>query len=160
MPTPQKITPFLWFDTQAEEAANFYVSLFPDSRIERVDRYGEEGPGPAGSVMLVTFRLAGQEFMALNGGPICQFNESVSFYVHCDTQDEIDRLWDRLADGGQPIQCGWIKDKYGLAWQIVPANFGQLISSGDPARSARVMRAMFQMVKFDIATLQRAYDQE
>jgi predicted 3-demethylubiquinone-9 3-methyltransferase (glyoxalase superfamily) len=146
----QKITPFLWFDGQAEEAAKFYCSLFPRSRITEVRRYGEAGPGRKGSVMTVSFQLAGQEFTALNGGPEYQFTPAVSFYISCKTQREIDRLWEKLLRGGQPQQCGWITDRFGLTWQVVPENIGELISSPE------AMRAMFGMVKLDIATLKAA----
>ena len=146
----QKITPFLWFDGQAEEAAKFYCSLFPRSRITRVERYGEAGPGRKGSVMTVSFRLAGEEFTALNGGPEYKFTPAVSFSVSCKTQREIDRLWDKLLRGGQAQQCGWITDRFGLTWQIVPENIAELIST--PA----AMQAMFGMVKLDIAALKAA----
>jgi predicted 3-demethylubiquinone-9 3-methyltransferase (glyoxalase superfamily) len=153
----QKITPFLWFDTQAEEAAHFYVSVFRNSKISTVTRYGDHGPGPKGSVMTVAFQLEGQEFVALNGGPMFPFTEAVSFVVNCETQAEVDHYWEKLtADGGQPIQCGWLKDKFGLRWQIVPTAFFRLISDKDPAKAERVMRAMMEMVKFDIPALERA----
>jgi predicted 3-demethylubiquinone-9 3-methyltransferase (glyoxalase superfamily) len=153
----QKIVPFLWFDTQAEEAVQFYLSAFPGSTIIATTRYPEGTPQPAGSVMTIAFELQGQQFVALNGGPNFKFNEAVSFVVNCDTQEEIDHYWRALtADGGEPIQCGWLKDKYGLAWQIVPAAFWTMIDSSDPARAARVMGAMMQMQKFDIAALERA----
>ncbi|MDZ4817689.1 MAG: VOC family protein [Planctomycetota bacterium] len=152
----QKITPFLWFDSQAEEAAKFYTSIFPNSKITHVARYPEGGPAPAGSVMTVAFELQGEKFTALNGGPIFKFTEAISLVVHCETQQEIDHYWERLtADGGQPVQCGWLKDKYGLSWQIVPANIGELMT-GSPEKSGRVMAAMMQMIKLDIATLQNA----
>ena len=156
----QKITPFLWFDNQAEEAANFYVSLFKDSKIVHVARYGEAGSKvsgrPAGSAMTVVFRLAGQEFMALNGGPQFKFNESISLLVHCETQEEIDRLWDALSDGGAIQMCGWLKDRYGLSWQIVPTVLGQLMEQKDPAKAERVMQALLKMKKLDIKTLQES----
>ncbi|MEW6051311.1 MAG: VOC family protein [Candidatus Zixiibacteriota bacterium] len=156
----QKISPFLWFDTQAEEAANFYVSIFKNSKVNLVTRYGDHGPGPKGSVMTVSFQLEGQEFVALNGGPMFKFTEAVSFVVNCETQAEVDYYWDKLiAEGGQPIQCGWLKDKYGLAWQIVPTAFFRMISDKDAGKRERVMLAMMQMVKFDLAALQRAYEQ-
>ncbi len=154
----QKITPFLWFDTQAEEAANFYASTFKDSKIESISRYGEEGPGPAGQVMVVVFKLFGQEFMALNGGPLFPFTNAVSFLVNCETQQEVDEYWDKLAEGGEPIQCGWIKDKFGLSWQIVPTILGKLMQDEDPEKSKRVMHAMMQMIKLDIAKLEAAYE--
>jgi predicted 3-demethylubiquinone-9 3-methyltransferase (glyoxalase superfamily) len=154
----RRITPFLWFDNQAEEAASFYVSIFPDSRIERVARYGEAGPRPAGSVMTVAFQLNGQEFIALNGGPLFKFTEAVSFVVSCENQEELDELWQKLADGGQEAECGWLKDKYGLSWQVVPTILGELMSGPDPAKSQRVMRAMLQMKKLDIEKLKQAHE--
>jgi predicted 3-demethylubiquinone-9 3-methyltransferase (glyoxalase superfamily) len=155
----QKITPFLWFDSQAEEAAKFYVSIFKNSKVREVTRYGESGPGPKGSVMTVVFELDGQEFIALNGGPIFKFTEAVSFVVNCETQQELDEFWEKLSAGGQEIQCGWLKDKYGMSWQIVPAILGQLMQDKDPKRSDRVMKALLQMKKLDIAGLKRAYEQ-
>ncbi len=155
-----RITPFLWFDSQAEEAAAFYVSIFPNSRIVKVARYDETSAKvarrPAGSVMTVAFELDGQEFMALNGGPEFQFDEAISFVVNCETQEEVDRYWDRLLAGGRAQQCGWLKDRFGVSWQIVPTVMSELVSADDPARSQRVMQAMFQMVKLDIAVLQQA----
>ncbi len=157
MPAAQKITPFLWFDHQAEEAANFYVSLFPDSKILSVARYGEAGPGPAGSVMTVSFQLAGQRFTALNGGPQFAFTEAISLVANCESQEEVDALWSRLtADGGQESMCGWLKDRYGLSWQIVPTALPRLLQDPDPAKAKRVMEAMLQMRKIDIAALERA----
>jgi predicted 3-demethylubiquinone-9 3-methyltransferase (glyoxalase superfamily) len=154
----QKITPFLWFDTQAEEAANLYVSVFKDATLLSVARYSDAGPGPKGSAMTVHFTLFGQEFIALNGGPHDTFNESVSFLVHCDTQEEVDHYWDRLiADGGAPSQCGWLKDKYGVSWQIVPRVLLEL-QRGEPARVGRMMQAMMGMRKLDVAGLRRAYE--
>lgn len=153
----QKIVTYLWFDNQAEEAAHFYTSLFADSKVTEVSRYGEAGPGPAGTVMVVTFQLAGQEFIALNGGPQFKFNEAVSLYVNCQTQQEVDELWGKLtADGGQEQPCGWLKDKYGLSWQIIPTALPELLNDPDPAKAKRVMEAMFQMTKIDIATLEAA----
>ena len=152
-----KITPFLWFDGKAEEAAKFYISIFPKSKIRHVTRYGDAGPGPKGSVMTVEFQLNGQKFIALNGGPDFKFNESVSFMVHCNTQVEVDRYWKKLTAGGKEVACGWLKDKYGLCWQIVPTVFFELVSSKDAAKSQRVMQAMMNMVKFDIAKLKQAY---
>jgi len=154
----QKITTFLWFDSKAEEAANFYVSLFKDSKIVRMSRYSEGGPGPAGAVMTVEFQLAGQTFLALNGGPHFKFTEAISLVVDCATQEEIDDLWERLSAGGQPSHCGWLKDKYGLSWQIVPSNMGELMAGSDPAGSKRAMEAMLQMSKLDIAKLKQAYE--
>jgi predicted 3-demethylubiquinone-9 3-methyltransferase (glyoxalase superfamily) len=146
-----KITPFLWYDTHAEDAMNFYVSTFKRSKVISVNR-------AQGKVMSVTFELEGQEFMALNGGPQFQFTEAVSFFVGCETQQEIDELWGRLTDGGAPSRCGWLKDKFGLSWQIVPTALGRMLSDKDTAKSKRVMQAMLQMDKLDLKRLQRAYD--
>jgi predicted 3-demethylubiquinone-9 3-methyltransferase (glyoxalase superfamily) len=154
----QKITPFLWFDDQAEEAMNHYVSIFKNSKIGSVTRYGDAGPGPKGSVMTASFELEGQPFTALNGGPHFKFTEAVSFVVNCDTQAEVDELWDKLSAGGQTQQCGWLKDKFGLSWQIVPSVLIELIKGPDPQKSQRVMEAMLQMTKMDIAKLRQAYD--
>jgi predicted 3-demethylubiquinone-9 3-methyltransferase (glyoxalase superfamily) len=154
----QRISPFLWFDTQAEEASQFYVSIFPNSQITQVTRYPEQGPGTPGTVMTVSFVLDGQEFMALNGGPETSFSQAVSFMVACETQEELDRYWERLGEGGQYLECGWLTDKYGLPWQIVPADLPRLMDQADPERAQRVMTAVWQMVKLDIATLQRAYE--
>jgi predicted 3-demethylubiquinone-9 3-methyltransferase (glyoxalase superfamily) len=156
----QKITPFLWFDDQAEEAMNFYVSLFKNSKVISVSRYGDEGPGPTGAVMTATFQLDGQELIALNGGPEFKFTEAISFFVNCETQEEVDGLWDKLSEGGEEGRCGWLKDKYGLSWQIVPTVLGELLNDTDPAKSQRVMKAMLQMNKIDIAGLKRAYKQQ
>jgi predicted 3-demethylubiquinone-9 3-methyltransferase (glyoxalase superfamily) len=153
----QKITPFLWFDDQAEEAANFYIGIFKNSKILSISRYGEVGPGESGKVMVVSFELDGQEFTALNGGPIFKFTEATSFYVHCETQQEVDELWDKLCAGGEPGQCGWLKDKYGLSWQIVPNILGQLLGDADKEKAARVTEAMLKMHKLDSAVLQKAY---
>ena len=139
-----KITPFLWFDNQAEEAANFYVSIFKNSKIVNVSRYGEAGPGPKGSAMTVVFQLDGQEFIALNGGPHFKFTEAISFSVDCKTQQEVDEYWEKLSAGGKPGQCGWLKDKYGLSWQIVPSILGQLLGDKDPQKSKRAMEAMLK----------------
>jgi predicted 3-demethylubiquinone-9 3-methyltransferase (glyoxalase superfamily) len=155
----QKITPFLWFDDKAEEAMNFYVSIFKNSKRGRISRYGEAGPGPKGTVMVATFQLEGQEFMALNGGPRFKFTEAISLVVNCETQDEVDAFWEKLSEGGAKGQCGWLKDKYGLSWQIVPTVLGELMSDPDPEKSKRVMNAMLQMRKLDISGLKRAYDQ-
>lgn len=153
----QKITPFLWFDNQAEEAAQFYTSIFKNSKILQVSRYGDAGPGPKGSVMVVNFQLAGQEFTALNGGPRFTFSEAFSFVVHCENQKEIDEYWSRLtADGGQESMCGWLKDKFGFSWQIVPAEIGKLMSNQDPQKAGRVMAALLKMRKLDIAELKAA----
>jgi predicted 3-demethylubiquinone-9 3-methyltransferase (glyoxalase superfamily) len=153
----QKITPFLWFDGQAEEAMQFYVSIFKNSKIGNVSRYGDGGPGASGTVMSATFQLDGQEFMALNGGPQFPFNEAISFFVSCETQPEVDELWDKLCDGGAPSQCGWLKDKYGLSWQIIPTALGQMLGDKDPEKAGRVLQAMLQMQKIDIQALERAY---
>lgn len=155
----QKITPFLWFDCQAEEAMNFYISVFKNSRITSVTRYGEGGPGPAGEVMTGTFQLEGQEFMALNGGPDHQFSEAISFFVDCKTQEEVDELWNKLTQDGEEGPCGWLKDKFGVSWQIIPTVLGELLGDPDPAKSQRVMQAMLQMKKIDIKTLQEAHEQ-
>lgn len=154
----QKITPFLWFDEMAEEAAEFYTSIFENSSIGSVSRYGEEGPGPKGKAMVVPFTLEGQEFLGLNGGPLFTFNPAVSFVVRVETQEELDRLWDRLTDGGEEGQCGWLKDRFGLSWQIVPSFMGSLMQSGTPEQAGRVMTALQGMRKLDIAQLQAAYD--
>jgi predicted 3-demethylubiquinone-9 3-methyltransferase (glyoxalase superfamily) len=154
----QKITPFLWFDGKAEEAANFYVSIFKNSRIGKIGRFGDAGPGPKGSVMLVSFQLEGQEFHALNGGPQYSFTPAISLLVNCDTQAEVDELWDKLSAGGEKIQCGWLRDKYGLSWQIIPSVLVEMLADKDPEKSNRVMKAMMQMIKIDIAGLKRAYD--
>ncbi|WNG32785.1 VOC family protein [Archangium violaceum] len=160
MASPQKITPFLWFNQEAEEAANFYVSLFEDSKILSVVRHGDAGPGPKGSVMVVEFQLAGQKFSALNGGPTFKFTEAISLLVNCDSQEEIDTLWSKLtANGGQEVECGWLKDRFGLSWQIVPSRFFQMMQDKDPKRSQRVMQAMLTMKKFNIARLEEAYAQ-
>jgi len=154
----QKITPFLWFDDNADEAINFYLSIFKDSRLLDTKRYGEAGPGPKGTIMTATFELNGQQFIALNGGPRFKFTEAVSFVVKSETQEEIDYYWDKLLEGGEAQQCGWLKDKFGLSWQIVPAQLSELFGGDDPQRAGRVMQAMMQMVKFDIATLKEAYN--
>jgi len=155
----QKITPFLWFDNKAEEAANFYVSIFHNSKVVNIVRYGEAGPGPTGSVMIATFQLDGQEFTALNGGPQFTFSPAISFVVDCKTQQEVDDLWERLSEGGEKLQCGWLRDKYGLSWQIVPSVLPELMRTTDEKRSQNVMRAMLQMTKIDIERLQQAYDE-
>ena len=157
MATQQKITTFLWFDRNAEEAANHYVSIFKNSKILNLARYGEAGPGAVGSVMVVDFQLEGQEFAALNGGPQFKFTEAISLVVNCDSQEEVDDLWKKLSAGGAPSQCGWLKDKFGLSWQIVPRVLLELIKDPDPVKSQRVMRAMMQMTKIDIAQVQRAH---
>ena len=149
-----KITPFLWFDGQAEEAMNFYVSIFKNSKIGRVT------PGPKGTVMSATFQLDGQEFMALNAGPQFKFTEAISFYVNCETQEEVDELWEKLSAGGEKSRCGWLKDKFGLSWQIIPSALGQMLQDKDREKSKRVMQAMLQMDKIEIAKLKQAYDNE
>jgi predicted 3-demethylubiquinone-9 3-methyltransferase (glyoxalase superfamily) len=155
-----RITPFLWFDQQAEEAAKFYVSIFKNSKIVNVARYGEAGPGPKGSVMTVVFELDGQQFIALNGGPQFKFTEAISFSVNCETQEEVDEFWKKLSAGGQEGPCGWLKDKYGLSWQINPTILGKLLSDPDPAKAKRVMQAMLTMKKIDIGGLKKAYEQQ
>jgi predicted 3-demethylubiquinone-9 3-methyltransferase (glyoxalase superfamily) len=155
----QKITPFLWLDNQAEEAVNFYLSIFTDAKILTVARYGEGGPGPAGQVMTIDFQLAGQHFIALNGGPHFKFTEAISLVVNCENQEEVDRYWEKLtADGGQESECGWLKDQYGLSWQVVPADLGKYIGGPDPAGAQRATQAMLKMRKLDIAELQKAYE--
>jgi predicted 3-demethylubiquinone-9 3-methyltransferase (glyoxalase superfamily) len=155
----QKITPFLWFDGRAEEAAKFYTSIFKNSKVLDLMRYGEAGPGPKGSVMSVTFELEGQKFIALNGGPVFKFSPAISFFVHCETQAEVDRFWKKLSAGGEKLQCGWLKDKFGVSWQIVPTVLGDFLSDDDPEKSRNVMNAMMKMDKLDIAGLKRAYAQ-
>jgi len=154
-----RITPFLWFDGQAEDAAKFYTSIFPNSKIGATTRYGEEGPGPKGSVMTVDFELDGHPFTALNGGPQFTFTEAVSFVVHCRTQQEVDTYWEKLSAGGRQVQCGWLKDRFGLSWQVVPTILLELIQDKDAARVRRVMQAMMQMVKLDIQKLKEAAGQ-
>ena len=153
----QKITPFLWFNDQAEEAVKFYTSIFKDSKIESISRYGDDSPGEKGKVMSATFKIAGQEFMALNGGPVYSFTPAISLFVDCKTQQEVDDLWEKLSAGGEKGQCGWLKDKFGLSWQIVPAVLGELLGDKDAEKSGRVMQAMLKMTRLDIAGLQRAY---
>jgi predicted 3-demethylubiquinone-9 3-methyltransferase (glyoxalase superfamily) len=156
----QKITTFLWFDGNAEEAANHYASIFKNSKILSVARYGEAGPGPKGSVMTVTFQLEAQEFIALNGGPQFKFTETISLLVNCDTQKEVDELWSKLTAGGEEGPCGWLKDKFGLSWQIVPSALFRLLQDKDPEKPKRVMEAMLQMKKIDIARLEQAYSKQ
>ena len=156
----QKITPFLWFDHQAEEAVGFYTSIFKDSKIGTVTRYGEAGPGPKGSVMTMGFELDGQEFVALNGGPHYQFTPAISFVINCESQEEVDHYWETLSAGGQEIQCGWLRDKYGVSWQVVPTVLIDMLHDKDAARAQRVMKAMLQMKKIDIARLEEAYRQQ
>jgi predicted 3-demethylubiquinone-9 3-methyltransferase (glyoxalase superfamily) len=155
----QKITTFLWFENQAEEAANHYVSIFDNSRIVEVQSFGEAGPGQAGSVVIVTFELDGQRFIALNGGPQFTFTEAVSLFVTCESQEEVDYFWQRLGEGGEEGPCGWLKDKYGLSWQVVPTALTDMLSDPDPAKADRVMKAMFQMKKIDVQALVDAHEQ-
>jgi predicted 3-demethylubiquinone-9 3-methyltransferase (glyoxalase superfamily) len=152
------ITPFLWFNDQAEEAMHFYTAIFENSQIGSISRYGEAGPGPAGTVMTATFQLAGQEFMVLNGGPLFTFTEAISFFVNCETQAEVDELWTKLSEGGAEGQCGWLKDKYGLSWQIIPSGLGEMLSSNDAEKSRRAMNAMLQMKKIDLEGIRAAYE--
>lgn len=152
----QKITPFLWYTDQAEEAAKFYTSIFKNSKIKTIARFGDAGPGPKGSVMTIAFEIEGQEFIALNGGPHFKFTPAVSFVINCDTQEEVDDFWDKLSAGGRTDRCGWLTDKFGLSWQVVPKALIELIRDPDPAKSKRVMEAMLQMTKIDIPTLKKA----
>lgn len=154
----QKLTPFLWFDNQAEEAADFYVSIFKNSKIVSIDRYGDAGPGPKGTVMIATFQIDGQEFVALNGGPRFKFTEAISFVVNCETQEEVDYFWEKLSAGGEKSRCGWLKDKFGLSWQVVPTILDKLMRAKDAVKAQRVMQAMLQMDKIDIKTLKQAYE--
>ncbi len=154
----KKITPFLWFDDKAEEAMNFYISIFKNSKVLNVSRYGKDAAYPEGTAFLVTFQLDGQEIMALNAGPQFKFTEAISMYVNCETQLEVDELWEKLSEGGEKSQCGWLKDKYGLSWQIVPTALGELMNDKDPEKGKRVMQAMLQMDKIDIQKLRLAYD--
>jgi predicted 3-demethylubiquinone-9 3-methyltransferase (glyoxalase superfamily) len=155
----QKITPFLWFDHQAEEAMNYYVSIFKNSKVLGVNRYGKGAPLPEGIVLTANFELDGQKFIALNGGPMYKFSPATSFVVNCENQSEVDYYWDKLAAGGKPNRCAWLDDKFGVTWQIVPKQLGQFLSDPDPVKAGRVMRAMMQMKKIDIAGLQQAYDE-
>lgn len=156
----QKIAPFLWFDGQAEEAMNFYVSIFQNSKVNNVMRCGDAGPGPKGSVLGVNFTLDGVDFHAINGGPVFQFSQAISFFVNCETQLEVDQLWEKLSAGGEQQQCGWLKDKFGVSWQIIPTILGKLLGDKDSGKAGRAMQAMMQMTKIDIAGLQRAADQK
>jgi predicted 3-demethylubiquinone-9 3-methyltransferase (glyoxalase superfamily) len=160
MAVKQKITPFLWFDNNAEEAVNYYTSIFKNSKKLRVSRYGDAGPGPKGSVMTISFELDGQEFVALNGGPQFKFTEAISLVVNCETQKEVDEFWSKLSAGGQEIECGWLKDKFGLFWQIVPTPLFKLISDSDPKKANRVMEALLKMKKLDIAALEETYNKK
>ncbi len=152
----QKLTPCLWFDTEAEAAAKYYTSIFPNSRILDISHFGEAGPRPAGMVLTVSFELDGQEFTALNGGPEFKFNEAISFQIRCETQDEVDRYWAKLTEGGEEGPCGWLKDRYGVSWQVIPKRLEELLTDPDPDRSQRAMRAMMQMKKLDVAALEEA----
>jgi predicted 3-demethylubiquinone-9 3-methyltransferase (glyoxalase superfamily) len=154
----QKITPFLWFDHQAEEAMKFYTSIFKNSKVGQVTRYGEAGPGPAGSVVTASFELEGMRFTALNGGPEFKFTEAISFQVDCEAQDEVDYLWGKLLEGGEELQCGWIKDKFGLSWQIIPSVLPEMLNDPDPEKAKRATEAMLQMKKIEISALQKAYE--
>jgi predicted 3-demethylubiquinone-9 3-methyltransferase (glyoxalase superfamily) len=156
----QKITPFLWFDGKAEQAMRFYVSIFKNSKVGATTRYGDAGPGPKGTVMVVTFQLDGQEFIALNGGPQFTFSPAISFVVNCETQEEVDAFWEKLSEGGEKLQCGWLRDKYGLSWQIVPTVLGEMMQDKDAEKSQRVMKAILQMNKLDIERLKQAYAQQ
>ena len=155
----QKIRPFLWFDNQAEEAMNFYTSIFKNSKVKNVSRYGDGGPGPKGTVMTASFELDGQEFIALNGGPLFKFTEAISFLVNCETQAEVDELWEQLlAGGGKESQCGWLKDRFGVSWQVIPKALGEMIGDKDRAKAGRAMQAMLKMKKIDIAAMRRAFE--
>ena len=156
----QKITPFLWFNDKAEEAVNFYVSIFKKSKIISVSRFGDAGPGPKGSVMSMTFQIEGQDFYALNGGPVFTFTPAISLFVNCESQQEVDELWEKLSAGGKKDRCGLLKDKYGLSWQIIPTVLGKLLQDKDPEKSKRVMQAMLQVDKIEIKALQQAYEQK
>ena len=156
----QKITPFLWFDDNAEEAMKFYVSIFKNSKLLDLRRFGDAGPGPKGEVFTGTFRIEGQEFMALNGGPQFHFTEAISLFVNCKTQKEVDELWEKLSEGGEKGQCGWVKDKFGLWWQVIPSALGEMLGDPDPAKAKRAMQAMLKMKKIDIEALKQARDQK
>ena len=156
----QKITPFLWFDNNAEEAVNHYLAIFKNSKINKVLRCGDAGPGPKGSILTIAFQLEGQDFIALNGGPIFKFTEAISLSVDCKSQQEVDDLWEKLSDGGQKSQCGWLKDKFGLSWQVVPTALVEMLQDQDAEKAKRVMAAMMQMSKIDIAILKQAYDRQ
>jgi predicted 3-demethylubiquinone-9 3-methyltransferase (glyoxalase superfamily) len=154
----QKITPFLWFDGRAEEAVQFYTSIFKNSKVGEVRRYGDAGPGPKGSVMTASFQIEGQDFIALNGGPLFKFTPAISFFVDCETQREVDELWEKLSAGGEIQQCGWLTDRFGISWQIIPKALGELMGDKDPKKAQRVMQAMLKMVKIDVEGLKRAYE--
>jgi predicted 3-demethylubiquinone-9 3-methyltransferase (glyoxalase superfamily) len=153
----QRIVPFLWFDSNAEEAVNFYISVFKNSKILNIARYGDAGPAPKGTVMTMNFQLEGQDFMALNGGPYYTFSPAISFFVNCETQAEVDELWEKLTAGGSDVQCGWLRDKFGVSWQIIPRTLIELMQDKDPMKSQRVFKAMMGMIKIDIEGLKRAY---
>lgn len=155
----QKIVPFLWFDGKAEEAMNFYTSIFKNSKIKTIHRYGDAGPGPQGTVMSGTFEINGQEFMALNGGPQFTFTPAISFFVNCESQAEVDELWEKLSAGGEKSRCGWLRDKFGVSWQIIPTALGKMLGDPDRAKAARVMQAMLKMEKIDIQGLRQAFEQ-
>lgn len=154
----QKITPFLWFDNQAEEAMNFYTSIFKNSKTGRITRYGEGAPVPAGAIISASFQLDGQDFIALNGGPMFTFSPAISFFVDCESQEEVDELWEKLSEDGEKQKCGWLKGKYGVSWQIIPSALGRVMGDSDPAKASRVMQAMLQMDKIDIKSLEQAYE--
>lgn len=153
----QKVITYLWFDTEAEEAAEFYTSIFENSKITHVQRYGDAGPGPAGSAMTVDFELDGQRFIALNGGPHFRFTEAISLYIDCADQSEVDFFWSRLTAGGEPSQCGWLKDRYGLSWQVIPRDLPELLGDSDPEKASRAMQAMLSMTKIDVEVLRKAH---
>jgi predicted 3-demethylubiquinone-9 3-methyltransferase (glyoxalase superfamily) len=155
----KKVTPFLWFNDQAEEAAHFYTSVFKNSKVGSISRFGEDAPMPAGTVMVVEFQLDGQDFYGLNGGPMYRFTEAVSFVVDCETQEELDYFWEKLSEGGEIQACGWLKDKFGVSWQIIPKNLIPLMQSGDPKKAQNMMKALWDMTKLDMAVMQRAYDE-
>jgi predicted 3-demethylubiquinone-9 3-methyltransferase (glyoxalase superfamily) len=156
----QKITPFLWFDGKAEEAINFYISVFKNGKINSIKRYGNEIPGMQGKVLTAVFEINGQEFMAIDGGPMFKFSEAISLYVNCQTQEEVDELWEKFSEGGKESQCGWLKDKYGLSWQIIPSDLGKMLSDKDPVKASNVMQAMLKMHKIDVRLLKEAYDKK
>jgi predicted 3-demethylubiquinone-9 3-methyltransferase (glyoxalase superfamily) len=156
----RKITPFLMFNNQTDEAVNFYTSVFKNSTIESVSRYGEGGPGPKGTMMSATFQIQGQQFMAFDGGPHFTFTDGISLYVDCETQEEVDTLWEKLSEGGEKGQCGWLKDRFGVSWQIIPSALGQMLGDKDPKKSQNVLQAMLEMTKIDITELRRAYERE
>ena len=156
----QKITPFLWFDGKAEEAMNFYTSIFKNSKTGSITRYGEGAPVPAGAIISASFQLDGQDFIALNGGPMFTFSPAISLFVNCETQEEVDELWEKLSEGGEKQRCGWLKDKYGVSWQIIPSALGEMLQNKDAEKSKKVMKAMLQMDKIDIKSLKQAYEQQ